>query len=395
MTDTQKFPPAEQLPAIGELPDPFIKPDGDRLTDPSQWEKQRDFLKALVSHYMYGPLPRLEKPVAARILESEPCHGNRAIQDVVRISYSFNGDFYFDVRVVRPNREGKHPVIVWNNFWQGPYAASARISPRDEEETVVRRGYVLAEFDREQIAADPSMNPQGNSAAFPALACGSILAWGWGHMLVNDYLVTQPFADERWLVCTGHSRGGKAALAAGIFDERIAICVPMISGCGGAGSLRYIGTKDMNLQDETLCETVGRITHAFPEWFAPEFAEFGSKTGDFYPIGGETERLPFDAHTLRTLIAPRAVLSCNGTDDAWANPAGTQIAWRAAQPVFDFLGVPQNNMIFYRPGGHGFFREDWLAMLDYCDFKRLGTPLPPELNRPLVELDALPKHFSY
>ena len=57
-------------------------------------------------------------------------------------------------------------------------------------------------------------------------------------------------------------------------------------------------------------------------------------------------------HFMRALVAPRVMLNTEGEDDRWANPLGAQAAWQAAQPVFDFLGVPKNNLYHTRPGGH-------------------------------------------
>lgn len=79
--------------------------------------------------------------------------------------------------------------------------------------------------------------------------------------------------------------------------------------------------------------------------------------------------LPFDAHILRALIAPRAVLTTEASGDTWSNPYGTLVAWRAAQEVFAYLGCPENNAIQYREGGHGFLESDWRALIDYFDIR--------------------------
>ena len=46
---------------------------------------------------------------------------------------------------------------------------------------------------------------------------------------------TTDWADTDKIIATGHSRGGKVALCAAIYDERIALGAPNGSGCGGAG----------------------------------------------------------------------------------------------------------------------------------------------------------------
>ena len=54
------------------------------------------------------------------------------------------------------------------------------------------------------------------------IASGVINAWGWGFSRVLD-AVTQvvPEFDVKRVGAIGCSRNGKAALAAGIFDERV------------------------------------------------------------------------------------------------------------------------------------------------------------------------------
>ena len=84
---------------------------------------------------------------------------------------------------------------------------------------------------------------------------------------------------------------------------------------------------------------------------------------------------------MRAAVAPRAVRSLEGISDTWANPLGTQYMYLAAQPVFDLLGVPDFNMIHYRPGGHTTTKEDWEALLDAADHVFEGKPLPPDMNK--------------
>ncbi|MBK7495007.1 MAG: hypothetical protein IPI28_06260 [Candidatus Omnitrophica bacterium] len=118
----------------------------------------------------------------------------------------------------------------------------------------------------------------------------------------------------------------------------------------GAGCYRIQGEKS---------ETLAQITdpQRFSYWFHPRFREFADK---------ET-RIPFDQHFLKALVAPRALLSTDAYGDLWANPAGTQATYLAAQPVFDLLGVPQNNAIHFRQGKHEQNAEDWTALIDYAD----------------------------
>ena len=88
----------------------------------------------------------------------------------------------------------------------------------------------------------PKVNKQEVSGIFPLYPeydWGTIAAWAWTHSLVANVLDQLELIDMKKIVATGHSRGGKTALCAGVYDERIAITAPNSSGTGGTGSLRY------------------------------------------------------------------------------------------------------------------------------------------------------------
>ena len=52
-----EFPPVDELPEQEGLPDPFIGPDGKRIQSIDDWPAQREYLKAILSHYKYGHMP--------------------------------------------------------------------------------------------------------------------------------------------------------------------------------------------------------------------------------------------------------------------------------------------------------------------------------------------------
>ena len=165
--------------------------------------------------------------------------------------------------------------------------------------------------------------------------------------------------DAKNVVVTGHSRYGKAALIAGAFDERIALTVPSHSGAAGAAPYRFIYGKSEQLHN---------IAGAFPHWFRPDFNQFA----------GKVERLPVDQHLLLALVAPRALLATEGTEDAWTNPQGSQLTHLAAQRVYDFLGAPGRISIRFRPVGHIPSNED---LLDFADHVFFAKPLPEEFGQ--------------
>lgn len=83
--------------------------------------------------------------------------------------------------------------------------------------------------------------------------------------------------------------------------------------------------------------------------------------------------MPFDAPTAKALIAPRALVNTHVRQDYWANPDGTELTDRAADGVFQWLGVKGKQGIHWRNGGHAQSEEDWLALFDFADWQFFQT----------------------
>jgi len=94
-----------------------------------------------------------------------------------------------------------------------------------------------------------------------------------------------------------------------------------------------------------------------PYWYSPRFRDY---------IGRE-EELPFDQHSLKALVAPRALLSTEALGDLWGNPSGTCQTYRAAREIYRFLGAPERIGIWFRDGEHSHGLADWKAFLDFAD----------------------------
>ncbi|MCS6831263.1 MAG: hypothetical protein RMM08_06470 [Armatimonadota bacterium] len=343
--ELRPFPTVDELPVQKELPDPFLRADGKRIASPREWKSLREHWLALILHYQYGELPPKPRTVRAERTDEKTLPDLNAVRAEYRLYIETPIPLSTRLLLFRPRRRGRLPVIVDGDLgWGEP--------KRDIVEEATRRGYALAFFDRTQIAPD-SPERKGIYEAYPDYEGGRLAAWAWGYHRVIDFLLTLPEVHFRRIVATGHSRGGKTALLAGVTDERIALTAPNNSGCGGAGCYRYQAPGS---------ETIADILRNIPYWFHPRFQQFV----------GRVERLPFDQHIVKALVAPRAQLSTEALADLWANPEGTQITYLAAREVYRFLRAENRIGIWFREGEHEHSPADWQALLDFADWQLLG-----------------------
>lgn len=346
-----EFKKIHELPVIEELPDVL-----EGVSTKEEWAAKRDYIKAMISHYMLGHLPENDVPATGEVISEEEIYGGKAVRADIKLNIGHGESF--NCYVVRPNRPGKFPAVVWTHF------AGWGVCPMGEE--LAERGYVLAAFENSAVCKDDAENPDSPAKrAYPDADWAAIMIWGWGFSKVADYLCACDYVDADKLMCTGHSRNGKAAIAAGMYDERFRVVAPINSGCAGCGCFRFLGDEKQIIQDPEKVESAGRITHAFPHWYAPELMTFGGQEAP-YPITNEN-RLPFDLHFLKAMIAPRGLITVEGVDDVWSNTYGAYLTRLAAQKVFDLLEVPGRNMQIIRDGGHAHAARDWRWTIDFAD----------------------------
>jgi dienelactone hydrolase len=361
--------------------------DGSQITSSKEWSSHREYLKAMLAHYQYGHMPPRPKTLDIKQTRSLDVFDGKAVQIELTITIS-RGDKSVDLHValVRPKQAGKFPVVIKNapNLLEGPKTKRNKKSYADEQAgiaDVIARGYVVCKFRRTDLAADAlGKRSEGVFPLYPEYDWGAIAVWAWGYQIVIDALKTMEFADTARIVATGHSRGGKAALCAAVYDERIAIAAPNSSGTGGTGSLKYFETGQ---RPQLIAAHVGKFDH----WWNKRFLKFASNE----------KKLPFDAHFAKALIAPRGLVNPHALQDYWANPYGTQLTHQAAKIVFDWLGAGDRIGVHWRPGGHAQGIEDWRALLDFADvlfFKKKVTRkfdiLPYKDAKPPINWKAPP-----
>jgi hypothetical protein len=304
----------------------------------TQWPMRRDEVRGHLLPLAYGCIPPAPAQTAAIQLHMAPARQFPGVKGVrlLTLRVEVVAKHAFLMQVFVPDGDTAMPVVLsgdgcWHNATDQVIAE------------VLRRGHIFAQFNRVEVAADPSPPSVGAQNTSCALAW-----WAWAYHRAVDALSSLAFVNPAAIAVVGHSRGGKAALLAGATDDRIALTCANNSGAGGAGCFRIQGEG---------AETLGDLLEKFPHWMNPALHAF---------VGRENE-LPFDQHFLKALIAPRALLTTEALDDHWANPVGTWQTHLAAAQVYELLSAKEKIACKFRSGGHEHNFEDWCAFLDFAD----------------------------
>jgi hypothetical protein len=384
------------------LPDPLVLASGEKVKDAATWEKKRrpEILRFFETQ-VYGRTPggRPKEMTFELTSVDRKALGGQAVRKEVSVYFTGKKDgprmhllIYLPAGAKQPvpvflvpNFGGNHtvhtdPGITLPELWERQ--GSAVVKKRADEKTrgsaasrwpieaILGRGYGVVTFCYRDVTPDiagafqygvhPLFYKPGQIAPADD-EWGSIGAWGWGLSRALDYLETDRDVDARHVVVMGHSRLGKTALWAGAQDRRFAIVISNDSGCGGAALFR-----------RRYGETIWRINTSFPHWFCANFKKYNNRE----------DELPVDQHLLLTLIAPRPLYVASAEKDRWADPRGSFLAAKHADPVYKLLGKdglpaaemppvnqPVMDTIGYhvRSGKHDVTRYDWDRYLEFAD----------------------------
>lgn len=332
------WPTWQQLPKQPSLPDPFLPlkymsldnagsnptqfatdvmtgKGKNRIQTPEQWYQcQRPQLITMLQEYQFGYYPdhSKEQVVATRA-------GN-----TINIAVTAEGKTgRFQASLALPSGKGPFPVVINTGGMQ--------------DQPYLQAGIAVVGFNYVTVAADSNSKTGAFWDVYRGRDIGVLTAWAWGfHRTLDALNLTVPEIDASRVGVTGCSRLGKAALVAGLFDERITLTMPMSSGVQGLGPYRYYSLSGQGENLENSKQGAGWWTNA--------------KLGTFV---GHSENLPFDAHAIAAAIAPRALVIDQGTGDPYVNSKGTAVVvYPAAKLVYDFLGAGDKIGIAVRSGGH-------------------------------------------
>lgn len=352
---------------LDKLPDPFLFEDGHRVSSPDEWEARRAEIYKSAIELQYGTIaPDPE------FLEIEATYlGGRGQVSSYRITtgtrenpVSFRMQLYLPSRHVFDYENGKLPPVIVDGdlcFGTGP-------KPYYEKNPPHTQGIALAVFDRTELAHD--VRGEGRRKGqlyqtYPEYTFGALGAWAWGYSRVVDALEILGLTDPDMIIFTGHSRGAKTAALAGALDRRAAIVNPNATCAGACGCYRLHIEASYKGGAVKRSETLADLWANFPFWVGEGMEDYTEQEA----------ALPFDAHMLKAMIAPRTLFISEAAGDIWSNPVGSWQTTRAAGEVFDFLGASDNLFWYFRPGDHCHTATDMQMLINLIKHKTEGAPL--------------------
>jgi endo-1,4-beta-xylanase len=210
-------------------------------------------------------------------------------------------------------------------------------------------------------------------------------------------------------IVTGTSRNGKYAAAAGAFDERITVTMPVVSGMGGVNMGRFTSAGsswDMYTGPASLEHAPGTIGRIWtPSGEGEGIAVLSGQ--DFMNENIKAlntkgwEYLPFDMHFIAALTAGegRYTYMVSGLNMEGTNGVpGMQWTYDLAQPVFEKLGLHDNLTIQIHKMSHGIDQEDFVklfAYLDHMNGKHNNCNRTCDMSKYLVgTTDAVTNYFT-
>lgn len=379
------------------LPDPLTMSNGQKVSDTKTWtQKRRPELVKLFEEIEYGKMPPRPADMHFNVFDKgTPAFNGKAIRKQVTVYFTKDTtEHKLDLLIYLPfntlkavplllnisfaanNQITDDPGVKTGDIWtrEGKKVQAvepSRFGKMDIEQFItagigfacVYYGDIEPDFKdgikygiRSQYLKPGQITPAANE-------WGAISAWAWGLSRVMDYFETDKQVDAKHIALQGASRLGKTVLWTGVHDTRFKMVIASISGEGGAAiSRRNYGENIKHITD----------TSRYYYQFAPAYHSYANKV----------ESLPFDAHMLVALMAPRPLLLQTGDSDYWSDPKGEFLSAVAAEPVYHLFGLkgPETTVMpkakdesllmnplgyYMHAGGHTVLPEDWQLFIRY------------------------------
>ncbi len=377
--------------SINQYPNPYLFKDGTKVESPAQWETRAAEIKADYETLMYGKW-RSGEEITYTISDDEENSNLKLLNIHVKTLDEKEADLP-KAKVFLPDSEKcTMPVGGW------PFVLG--VSSGVSEDVALENGYAFIYFAGQpftyngmtfewggitDIAADDNKHtgifydlyPYGTS---PESQTGELMAWSWGLSKIIDALYQGAAAElninEENSIVTGVSRYGKAAAVCGTFETRIKMVAPGCSGAGGMASYRYF-SEDMTY-DLTSVEASANYTWTANEplgsltsdseggWFNDKFRSF--KTPEEFELD-QYMLAAINANPNRYFV----ILGAASNSDDWVNAPAMWLSFRAAETIYDFLGLGDHIYCYFHNNGHAVTKDDMQYLIDLFNDKVYGN----------------------
>ena len=324
-------PGSGSSPANSRLPDPFRKMDGTRITSKSDWRCRRAEIRELAERTVYGQKPAKPASVTGTVSNTS-----------ITVNVSDQGrSASFSASVQLPSGSGPFPAVV---VVGGLGADTA---------TIRSAGAAIISYDPLAVGREgtPRNNKQGAfySIYGSSSSTGLLMAWAWGVSRIVDVIEQSggSILKADAMGVTGCSRYGKGAFAIGVFDQRIALTMPIESGSGGVPIFRGI-------PGESGAQPLSSAYSEQP-WLGDAFNSFT----------GNPNSLPVDTHEMVAMVAPRGLFIMENPHIDWLAARSGSVAALGGAEVYKALGAGSNITYWsdIQDGTHCAVRPEWRTPL--------------------------------
>ena len=373
VTHEEEMVKMETLPSPATYEKTLTPPDllttlsGDQVTTKLEWEARRREIRCILQRYMYGIWRDGSEETVSYTVDGSSIN--------IKISKG-DKEASFSASFTKPSGtapEGGWPVIVAVGGVSNSYIA--------------QKGYATISFSPNTIASDNTSRTGAFYTLYPYSSTdwreqtGSVLAWGWGASKILDALEvgagTELGISSVNTIVTGVSRYGKAAAAAGAFEDRFKVSMPVCSGYGGLTMMRYSSNNlTFNLlpefENDPKKDDVSDLSQWTANggtepiqslqgsgWFCDSFKEFKTYQNE-----------PFDANYIAALTAMegRYLFMVTGINsDMYNSPAGLWWNYNMVKPAYDLIGCSDNLAIQMHLNLHGIETVDLCKLFAFTD----------------------------
>jgi hypothetical protein len=270
------LPAGNTLPMSPNLPDPFTKLDGTRITKKSDWVCRRQEILKQAYQYIYGEKPPKPDSVTGTVSDTQ-----------VTVNIEQGGQTQtFSATITLPAGQGPFPAVI-------------SFSGSGPTQQIAGMGVAVINFSQSAVG---NRNSGIFGTLYPNNSAGDLVAWAWGASRIVDVLqaADNTIIDSKRLAVTGCSFLGKAAFATGALDERFVLTIPLESGIGGVPSYKIVPQLEPN--PTGAGDGPEQPQHAINNGWLPSSSLVAS-----------AQQLPVDTHEIIGLIAPRGLLVLGNT----------------------------------------------------------------------------------